>query len=136
MRTTYLCHHSPKARQGIAATGRPSGPVDFIIIEECECIGAIRHQDSLEGVHLQDGKAGLRPALPRSSSQHCGSLQSAPSLPRAAGAAAPPALTLSLLSGFVLASSGKSKMCAVEHLKEKWPEGTPEADSAAQLFHF
>lgn len=52
--TTYLRHHSPKARQGIATTRSPSGPVDLVIIEERECEGAIRYQDGLEGIHLQD----------------------------------------------------------------------------------
>ena len=55
-RATYLCHHSPKAGQGVTAARCPSGPIDFIIIEERECIGSVRHQDSLEGVHLQDGR--------------------------------------------------------------------------------
>lgn len=73
-RTTYLCHHSPKTCQGIATACRPCGPVDFIIIEECERIGAIRHQDGLEGVHLQDGNGwsqdlpGPGAPLPHSSS--------------------------------------------------------------------
>lgn len=56
-RVTYLCHHSTKTRQGVTATSRPRGPVDLVIIEEGECVGAIRHQDGLEGVHLQDGNA-------------------------------------------------------------------------------
>lgn len=52
--TTYLGHHAPKARQGIATTRGPSGPVDLVIIEEREGVGAIRYQDGLEGIHLQD----------------------------------------------------------------------------------
>lgn len=42
-RATNLCHHTPKAGQGVAAARRPGGPVDFIVIEERECIRSIRH---------------------------------------------------------------------------------------------
>ena len=50
----------PQARQGIATTCSPSGPVDLVIIEERECEGAIRYQDGLEGIHLQDENGWVR----------------------------------------------------------------------------
>lgn len=60
----YLCHHTPKACQGVAATRCPGCPVDFIVIKECECVGAVGHQHGLEGVHLQNVQNKLRSSSP------------------------------------------------------------------------
>lgn len=110
-RTTHLCHHSPETSQGVTTARCPSGPVDFIVIEERECIGAIRHQDSLEGVHLQDGKAWPH------DSRSPGAPVPAAALPTPKQHRA--ALTLCLLSEFGLASSGERKAHGTMHLKEK-----------------
>lgn len=133
--TTYLRHHSPKTCQGIATTRSPSGPVDLIIIEERECVGAIRHQDGLEGVHLQDengwvwGSHDSHSPPSRQSQLPSPSPLLTPKLPRAA--ARP--LLLCLLSEYVLASSGKGKTCGVVDPGEKLPENYLQADSAPLL---
>lgn len=134
-RTTYLGHHSPKTRQGITAARRPSGPVDFVIIEEREGIGAVRHQDGLEGVHLQDangwvGSGLTSPGAPLPSSS---SLYPAPSPLKQLRAAPTPASVLCLLSKYVLTSRGKSKTCGAVHPEKKLPENNLEADSASLL---